>query len=153
MEVLSSNILNASNCNMTVCFPRTNHKWNTDYHKNFLTFPAYAPEWCPPPQKNTFKQCRLASKYDLSSHARNELTKDRGSPFSFIPPLPQRSASPIFWSKIQNCCTKAHLTPFRKLLTKKRTCNVPKHRLPIFWKLRRKLKWPWSSSCFPWIFS
>ena len=76
---------------------------------------------CPPPPKTLFWPCKLASKYKVTCHVRNALTKDGGSPLSFGPSHwpPKRSATPILGPKSPNC-TRLIVCSFESSCERKR---------------------------------
>ena len=93
-------------------------------------------------KKFFFWPCKLARKYKVTCHARNTLTKDGGSPLSFVPrpSAPKRSAGPIERSKIQKCRTKLIVCSFESSWREKQTWAIHNTLLPIFWKIQTKNK-------------
>ena len=82
---------------------------------------------CPPPKKNTFWACKLASTYKVICHARNTLTKKAGSTLTFGTPGPQKvSDSPSLDLKLQSRRAGLIAWSFESPWREKQTLNKPK---------------------------
>ena len=96
-----------------------------------------------------FWLCKLASKYKVTCHGRDTLTKDGGSPLSFdLPQGPKRLATPIARSKLEIVIRSSSYTHSKALAEE----NRPELFAPLYYKYfekyKRKTKWPLSSSLF-----
>ena len=103
------------------------------------------------PKNPLFWPCKLVSKYKVTCHARNMLTKDGGSLLSFGFPGPQKVSDP--YSKVENVIVRSSSYAHSKGLDEK---NRPELFTILYYqyfeKYSWKTKWPLLLSLFPLIF-
>ena len=79
-------------------------------------------------QRRTFWPFQLASKYDVTCHARNMLIKNGGSPLSYAPPPgPQKISGPYIEVENSTLSYIVHRMLIRKLLTRKRDLSYSQY--------------------------
>ena len=115
-------------------------------------FLPYAPAGCVK-KKRFLGRAWLANIPKVTSHARNALTKDGVSSLSFGALMIPKVSVPCVRIENKLSC-KAHRYAYSKHPDEEnRHVMFPKLFFQYFEQLKRKQKWRWPSSLFPWIFS
>ena len=103
--------------------------------------------------KKLLGRCKLASKYKVTCHARNKLSKDGSSTLSFGPPGHQKISDPYIKVENSKLSYKTYSMLIRKSWRENRSVTFATLYYQYFDKYRRKTKWLYWSSCLQSIFS